>query len=226
MQSVGLAAIHSGTSAIVSDDLGDLRRITEPGVNLCLHRRTVPPDLEQFIDLAVLPRTIKRTASINVASVDFDEFLQDVPTNKDGLARFRTDIEELVHLYAELTGAMRLSLKLESFGTNLCERFHTDQVQLRLICSYAGPGTEWLHNDDVDRAKLGPGAAGRPDEESGLVLPGARVRQMPRFAIGLMKGDRWPGNRGNGLVHRSPRITDRNLRRVLFKIECTEPHAR
>ena len=225
MPSVGLTAIDSGTSTVFSDDPGDLRRITEPGVNLCLWRRSVPPELEHYIDCFVLPRTIKRTTSIQVASVNLDEFLQDIPAT-DGLAHFRTDIDELVQLYAELTGAVRLSLKLESFSTNLCERFHTDQVHLRLICSYAGPGTEWLDNADVNRAKLGPGSEGRPDEKSGLLLPGARVRQMPRFAIGLMKGDCWPGNRGYGLVHRSPRIIDRKLRRVLFKIECTEADAR
>src|SRR5690242_16115220 len=100
MQSVSRPAIHSGSSAVISDDPGDLRRITEPAVNLCLWRRTVPPELEHYIDCSVLPRTIKRTTSIQVAPVNLDEFLQDVPAT-DGLAHFRTDIDELVQLYAE-----------------------------------------------------------------------------------------------------------------------------
>jgi hypothetical protein len=101
----------------------------------------------------------------------------------------------------------------------MCGRFHADRVGLRLICSYAGPGTEWLDEPDIDRSKLGPGLGGLPDEVTGLLLPGARVRRLERFAVGLLKGEHWPGNEGRGVVHRSPQIKGTELRRVLFRIE-------
>jgi hypothetical protein len=49
------------------------------------------------------------------------------------------------------------------------------------------------------------------------------VERLDRYAIALMKGEKWPGNRGNGLVHRSPRIIGSGQRRVLFKIDSDEP---
>jgi hypothetical protein len=132
---------------------------------------------------------------------------------------FARDVRFLSDLFAGITGVEALNVKLECFGGGLCERFHVDLVQLRLICSYGGPGTEWLEEAFVNRARLGPDAGGPADEESGLLLPGATVWRMDRFAVGLMKGERWPGNSGRGLVHRSPYGTTADVRRSLFKID-------
>lgn len=71
----------------------------------------------------------------------------------------------------------------------------------------------------LDRAFLGPAAGDLPDEHSGLLLPGAVVHRLERFAVAVMKGERWPGNSGKGLLHRSPRIASSGRRRVLFKID-------
>jgi hypothetical protein len=178
----------------------------------------MPEALRQFVDEVVAPRDIKRVLSCPATAPDIDELLTDIPA-ASGLPLLREDMRELARLFARISGAEQLTLKLESFGSNLCERFHVDWVPLRLICSYAGPGTEWLDNADVDRAYLGPAGGGRTDEQSGLLRPGAALGRLQRFTVALMKGEQWPGNVGNGLVHRSPRIAHSGLRRVLFKID-------
>jgi hypothetical protein len=139
--------------------------------------------------------------------------------HEEGRHELQADLEQLVRLYANLTESKSIQVKLESFGDDHCERFHADWVPLRMICSYAGRGTEWLDDADVDRRLLGPAAGDLPDEISGLMSQGACVGSMERFAVGLMKGELWPGNRGRGLIHRSPRIQGSNQRRVLLKIE-------
>ena len=35
-------------------------------------------------------------------------------------------------------------MRLVSTSAPMCPRFHTDHVGVRLICTYVGPGTEWL----------------------------------------------------------------------------------
>jgi hypothetical protein len=209
---------RSALSTIVAHDATQAWAINEPAINLFVWRRTVPGGLSQFVDAAVAWRDIKRVISCPAAAPDIDGLLADVPP-ECGFELLRADMLELAQLFAHLTGAEHLTLKLESFGSNLCERFHVDCVPLRLICSYAGPGTEWLDNAEVDRAYLEPGAGGWPDEQSGLLRPGATIGRLERFAMALMKGERWPGNAGNGLVHRSPRIANSGIRRVLFKID-------
>src|SRR5262249_44708254 len=159
----------------------------------------------RFVEETLLPGDLKRLVTCDSSTPDIAGLLEGVPTTP-GYAAFCDDIRLLVDLYALFMGPGKINLKLECFGSNLCERFHTDWVGLRLICSYAGPGTEWLTNGDVNRERLGPGCGGLPDEESGLIHPGAAIQRLDRYAIALMKGEKWPDNRGNGLVHRSPRI--------------------
>jgi len=212
------------TSTVAVADSDGLTAIHEPAVNMCVWQRSLPETLAQFVDAVVLPRNIKRVLTCAADAPAIDELLQELPMER-GFALLRADMLELAVRFAKLTSAQQLTLKLESFGSNLCERFHVDWVPLRLICSYAGPGTEWLDNAAADRAFLGPAAGDLADEASGLLRPGAVVQRMERFAVALMKGERWPGNQGNGVLHRSPRIAGSGQRRVLFKIDAGAPPA-
>jgi hypothetical protein len=216
-QAVSLPA----SSTLLVEDPAALAAIHRPGVNLCVWRRPVSPRLLRFIDTVVLPRNVKRVLTCDSAASLIEELLQDIPGG-DERDWFEEDIRGLVKLYAALLGAERVTLKLESFGGALCERFHVDWVKLRLICCYAGPGTEWLDSRHVDRSRLGPQPGDPADEYSGLLREGAVIRRLDRFAVGLMKGQLWPGNQENALVHRSPHVEDASLRRVLFKIDPAE----
>ena len=73
-----------------------------------------------------------------------------------------------------------------------------------------------MADEEINRDWLSPRGGERGDE---LLREGATIRQLERFDVGLMKGDRWPGNQGKGLVHRSPHDRDAKQRRVLFKID-------
>jgi hypothetical protein len=101
----------------------------------------------------------------------------------------------------------------------MCPRFHVDWVAARMICSYGGSGTEWLPENALDRSKLGMGSGGQPDVQSGLMTDPAAIKQMPVFAVGLMKGEHGEGNEGRGLAHRSPMPADAQPRRLLLTLD-------
>jgi hypothetical protein len=89
-----------------------------------------------------------------------------------------------------------------------------------MVCTYGGPGTEWLPEHAVDRRRLGAGGQGLPDESSGLIRSGTAVNIVPTQAIALMKGERWEGNEGRGTVHRSPQVAaGENCRRLLLTLD-------
>lgn len=205
-------AAPAASSAIVADS-ADLGRIHEPDISLCVWERPTPPALAAFVERELLPRRIKRQLIAPWSDLDPSDLLDGIAPSRDS-DTFVDELRSLIRLYAAITDAAQVAVKLETFAGSLCERFHVDQVPLRLICSYAGPGTEWLDNRDIDRAHLVPGGG-----QTGLLLPGAEIRRLERWAVGLMKGDRWPGNQGNGLVHRSPHVHDPASRRLLFKID-------
>ncbi len=213
------------TSAVLGSHAADLHRIREPRLNLCVLGRTVAAEVEEFVRGVLLPGDLRRTAVCDPADPEVGGLLSGFPASAS-LAAFRADILVQLRLFAAFLDAPRYHLKLIATGDNQCERFHVDWVRLRSICTYAGPATEWLDNADVDRANLGPGAGGLPDEASGLLRPGASVRRLPLYAVAWLKGSRWPGNADGGMIHRSPRVLGSGQRRVVFKIDADtkEPH--
>jgi hypothetical protein len=95
-----------------------------------------------------------------------------------------------------------------------CRRYHVDRTHLRLLCTYRGPGTEWLTNDQVERLAQ---ASGAPNEE---IIRFGEPSQFEPFWVGILKGDAFPGNARHGLVHRSPPIKGSGQTRVLFCLDC------
>lgn len=106
----------------------------------------------------------------------------------------------------ELSGCARVGVRLATATQAMCPRFHVDLVTVRFVCTLAGAGTEFLDNSDCDRRYLA-GATGGALEPPGLLRPAARVQSAPPGAMACLKGELWPGNRGNGAVHRSPRVS-------------------
>lgn len=206
-------------SAISLNDPADFVRIREPGVNLAFYRRQVAPPVQQFVDEVLLPLNLKRVVPGTDAAKGPALLLDGIGRPEEAQA-FAQDLRALIKWYIQAAAVPKVNLKLECFAGNLCERFHADRVPLRLVCSYAGPGTEWLADEEINRDRLGPRAGEMRDEKSGLLREGAVIRQLERFTVGLMKGDCWPGNLGKGLVHRSPHVRETGLRRVLFKIDA------
>ena len=92
----------------------------------------------------------------------------------------------------------------------MCPRFHVDHVPVRLITSYAGVGSDWLEEGAMPRSKLGqPGA--EPQDE-------ALIRRLDTGHVALAKGEKWHGNEGRGLIHRSPQ-PPAGQRRLLLTLD-------
>jgi len=101
---------------------------------------------------------------------------------------------------------------VEVLAHDSCRLFHVDNVRCRLITTYAGAGTQWLRDGDVDRTVLGRGA------NSGVLRSGARVQRMQSGWVGLFKGERLPEMEGRGIVHRSAPVRATGRRRLVVKI--------
>ena len=77
--------------------------------------------------------------------------------------------------------------------------FSVDHVVCRMICTYLGPGTEWLPEAQVNR-----NAFDQPSGSADKCNNETSIQRLGEGSVALLKGERWPGNEGRGLVHRSP----------------------
>lgn len=91
----------------------------------------------------------------------------------------------------------RCVLRIEAIESQVCPRFHVDQVALRLLQTVYGAGTEWLPERALDRSGLALGG-------SMIVLDADAIERVPAGDLIVMKGNCYPGETGRGLVHRSP----------------------
>jgi hypothetical protein len=60
------------------------------------------------------------------------------------LPHLAQDIQTNVALFAEATGCRQVDMQLSAVAEDMCRRFHTDRVDFRLLCSYAGVGTQFV----------------------------------------------------------------------------------
>lgn len=128
-----------------------------------------------------------------------------------GYAEFIADVGYLVSLFACLLDARAVGVRLRTLDKAMCPRWHVDKVPVRLISSYAGPGSEWLSEQDSPRQQLGSPAVDPYAND-------AVAHALGCAEVALLKGERWQGNEGRGLVHRSPGLPA-GQRRLLLTLD-------
>lgn len=200
----------------IGTTVGSLTRIFEPGTQIAWFERTPAPAIAGYFQ--GVSRSLG-TGRSRVVRTDHDLPDLELP-NQPGMEALLSEIDWLTRVYADLLGCPSVALRIEVMDRPMCPRFHVDRTGIRLVCTWRGPGTEWLHDGWADRSRLGLGSHGRADEDSGLMLPGAEVERIPTFAVGLLKGSLWQGNAGRGAIHRSPRIDPREVPRVMLSLDA------
>jgi hypothetical protein len=122
------------------------------------------------------------------------------------------DLSTVLAQYVKVVGDEPLRVQLATIDGRKCPRFHVDNVGVRLLCTYAGPGTEWIAESSVDRQHLRT-----CDAMHAPTRPNGRVEHLERFDVALMKGSAWPGNGRFGTVHRSPDVP--GAPRLVFTVD-------
>jgi hypothetical protein len=166
-----------------------LAAVHDPAVNLALWHRPAPA-------------AARREAARLVARAPFCVTAEGRPgplgaALLPGVPMLAADVARLATAFAAIAGIVTVHGRLEALTDQGCRLFHADAVGLRLLCTYAGAGTEWVPEHGVVRGGLRQG-------DNAAVVPDRRcVRRLAPFTVGLFKGEAFPGNAGRGIVHRS-----------------------
>ena len=188
-----------------------LTRIHEEGVNMAVWQRALPVHIADFCALLFsLDEPLSQALSFELPDENTPPNLQGLAQrfcDLEGYTAFMADVCWLVSAYACLLGAKRVGLRLRALDKAMCPRFHVDHVPARLVTTYAGPGSEWVEEGVMDRQHLGNDQAEGPDRTF--------IQQMSAGDVALLKGEKWQGNQGAGLIHRSPALKTGERRLIL-----------
>jgi hypothetical protein len=123
---------------------------------------------------------------------------------------FAEDVSRQAALFVEIAGVETVSLRLDVLADDACRKFHVDEVRLRLLTTYRGPGTEWLSPRMLALLK--------PNEP----LPAESVNRLAPGDLAILRGGKSAKPDEPGLLHRSPPIAGTGVVRLLLAINEAE----
>lgn len=187
-----------------------LQTISQPGVELAIWQR---PEWAYNAWLNALPVDALPTCRLTLQPDEAARTLHAVcdasgTPGHPGRDAWVADVAELIARFATLAGRAAVALRLDVLQHDGCRRWHRDCVPLRLLCTYRGPGTQWVPPDQA------PAVMAQPDDDTPQTL------SMTTGDVAVFKGCGWPGQpHDDGIVHRSPRIRGSGLTRLVLVLD-------
>ncbi|MED5389531.1 MAG: DUF1826 domain-containing protein [Pseudomonadota bacterium] len=187
---------YAAPGLVMRDNAAVLADITLDPVQVAVWNRDSP------VDSALVTRACHDKLAVKtwLDDTDLKASLQRALPGTD-YAALRDDLHLLADMMTCLFGVSGVGLRVTALEKPMCPRFHVDRIPVRMLCTYGGPGSQWLPAPSVPAGLLVPGVdqAGRYCDDS--------VQQLLAGQVALFKGDTWRDNPGTGVVHRSPPVS-------------------
>ena len=189
-----------------------LQKIHQKHINISIYDRDITHLSDDVKSLLAINAEIRISGDINSILKQISSELK----SNDSLS-ILNDIKDLLLQFKELSGANSFRLLFTTVNTNMCSRFHTDMNDLRLLCTYNGPGTVWLSDSNVNRNALETYG----DNET-IVKDNSQINYAKTGSVVLLKGAIFPLKGTKAIVHRSPTIEESGLSRLLLRIDAND----
>ena len=183
----------------------DLSQIIELGFDelaeLALWDRDVPCEIERAFcstDFSYLP-DFRVDGSAQTVVKRLLSFLS--RQNWDVLitCQIVSDLVQIVGLTSKLDPDY--TVRLEYIDDEACSKFHKDETDIRLMCTYVGHGTQWMRRPVGNQHK--------------------KVHELSAMQMVMLRGER-PGQKGE-ILHRSPPLKKGEESRLLFVVDIERP---
>lgn len=201
--------LDTNTNWVTRKNPSVLKEIHHPNTNISIYDRDVA-HLTIEAD-RLLEEDIRFQSTGNIPHV-----LNELSTLLKRLScqRILEDITQQLQCFRKVTRSRQYRVLLAVVQSNMCKKFHTDINDLRLLCTYRGPGTEWLTEDNVNREAL----QDRENRED-IVIDSSHVRQVDTGSVAILKGALYEHEDTRAVVHRSPAIEHSCEKRLLLRID-------
>ncbi|MEM7397776.1 MAG: DUF1826 domain-containing protein [Pseudomonadota bacterium] len=183
-----------------------LDEIWSPSCGVAVWRRNLDVEFRTWLD--TLPPEDLPDARV-VSSPSSAGSVLDAHIGGNGMAEgaFRTQLVEdaamLAGAFARIMKATSVRIRLDVISDDACRKFHLDNVEARLLCTYRGRGTQYGCSQ------------GRSDPSP--------IHELETGDVGLFRGRRWPTLEQCGLVHRSPPLSAGEETRLLLVVDDGGP---
>jgi hypothetical protein len=172
---------------MIAAELDSWARVFDPDCALVIEERATSLPAQDIVALlADAPFTRRAEGDVEAVLAQLD----------GQPAALLTDITQLVHRFMTLMQCDAVRVRVEGVTTNACKKLHADYTDLRLITTYAGPGTDYAPHGDGDCC----------------------LERVPAGAVALFKGRTFHPDHAP-CFHRSPPIEGTDQRRLVLVID-------
>ncbi len=199
-----------------------LAQIVSPGINLAIFER--PPSQTCLSSVEALMQSrvpiridFKNPSTADLVTAIAAAIASGIP--RSSVRALASDISHLASLFSATAGTLHPRVRLERVDDDGCALFHADSLNLRLLCTYAGPGTEWLENSNTRRHELGLRSRTLDEANADIVVDPSRIRRLAPWHVAIFSGRSRPGAEDNALIHRSAPVLSANTPRLRLCID-------
>jgi len=186
-------------------DILDL--IRRDDINIAIHERDTSRWKDEVEELVANQFHISISGSLQEVAEEIHSQL-----DREKYTHLIQDMLDLLGHFSKVSQAKKFTVMLATVHSNMCRKFHTDINDLRLLCTYTGPGTLWLTEDNINQKSIT-----RKAGNEAIVIDENRIQQAKTGAVVILKGALYP--EGNPIVHRSPTIEESGDKRLLLRID-------
>lgn len=143
---MSLAELEPVETAIVCGHRPEiLSSIADPTTTLAIWRRHLNDRLTQAAE-KISERAFEYVATLDPVCADEQRRVREELVGVTGgdYALLHDDLLELCRRYAKASQSRAVKIRLETVRDDGCRRFHLDNVAMRLVVTYRGPGTQWV----------------------------------------------------------------------------------
>lgn len=193
----------------------DLHRILLPHVNVCVWRRSISIAswLREVSETLVWDRSVVVAPGQDLRGI-FPELSQQREARL-----WATDVKRLLDTYRSVTGAEAVQVSLVTVHTNKCRKFHADFKPLRMVCTYAGPGTEWVEDRSVNHDALLEPVHCFDTANARIVPRASSIEQARSGDVVMLKGALFSDKTVGAAIHRSPQIEGTGVSRIVVTLD-------
>lgn len=187
-----------------------LHNIHKKNVNITIYNRTIDNLEEELNWLVKNDIKLHSNGTINTVLSHLPKTLE-----LSNCPNVLQDINTLLQYFNEVTNSKEYRLLLATIDNDMCRKFHMDNNNLRMLCTYKGQGTLWLTEDNINREAL---ELRKTNEH--IVIDENEIKQAKTGSILILKGAKYAIEQPNAIVHRSPTIKQNSEKRLLLRIDA------
>jgi len=155
-------------------------------------------------DIETILKTLKYELAYMKVSIEYSDILL-------------KDVEALLLNFKNVSEVDNFRLLLATIDGVMCSRFHTDCNDLRMLCTYSGPGTLWLTEENINRKALNSCGSNEC-----IVVNQDKIKQVKTGSVIVLKGSTYSPSQSKAAVHRSPDVEREGEKRLLLRIDTNK----